>query len=279
VSDDQSSARHAANRHLARRFYGIVAPFDDPEVAELEQRAGLDAVETFEGIGLLTPREAAGWRTRFQRAQSLDPVRDEAVRAQAEAYLERELDKLRGGASEAEFERFEDALDVFAELGVLTVRERIAWYKRAAEWDPSADDEDGDEAEGRRAEAALAFSGSEIARVVPGPDQRASGLRVTAVIVFEDGVRFEWHLVGDLAMEGHGEGVAAAWEHAPYSTGEPLEITDDVGTPYSPAGDGRAWSDGQPPAAFGDTTFVPAVPAQARRLTVKVEYETLDVPL
>jgi hypothetical protein len=261
---------------MARRFYDMVAFFDDPEVDELELRSGLDATEVLEAIGLLGADEATHWRARFRRARALDPIRDDVVNGRACAYLEGELDKLRGGAAEAEFERFEQALDVFAELGILTVRERIAWYKRGAEWDPFADEDDGD---GSRTEVTLAFSGSDIVRVLPGPGRRAAGLRVTAVILFDDGVRFEWHLVGDLAIEGHGEGVAAAWEDAPHATGKPLEVTDDVGTAYSAAGAGRTWGDGQPPAAFGDTTFVPAVPAQAQRLTIKVHDETLDVLL
>ena len=280
MSADASRARDAARRRLAQRFCDMVTFFDAPEVTATELRAGLDATDTFEAIGLLDADEAAQWRARFRRAQSLEPIRDDLVHAQAEAYLQGELDKLRRGA-EAEFERFDQAVDVFAELGILTVRERIAWYKRGAEWDPLADDDDDDEddGDGSRAEAALAFSGSEIARVLPGPDRRATGLRITAVVLFEDGVRFEWHLVGDLATDGHREGVSAAWEDAPYATGEPLEVTDDLGTTYNPAGAGRTWGDGQPPVAFGDTTFVPAVPPQAQRLTIKVHHETLDVPL
>jgi hypothetical protein len=279
VSEQLTVARGRIVRYLGE----TLGPFSsDPELVELEVSQGLASVDALETLGLFSQAEAATWRARFERARARSSAHktfaDGSTRERARAYLERELKQLNSSGDEACFERFWSAVEAFEEVGVFSARERAAWYDRGAEFDPLIEEEEA-ELDPDRARLALSFSGRDIVRVIPGPEERASGLRVTAVVLFEDGLRFEWHMTGELAAAGHEPNILEAWEDAPFSTGDPISLTDDVGTTYAAAGDGRSWGAGENPPAFGYTNFAPAVPATATVLHVDIAGGGITVPL
>ena len=102
------------------------------------------------------------------------------------------------------------------------------------------------------------FEGTQLRHVVTAPAHpEAPGLHLLAAELYDDGVLLRWIFV---APRGRG----AAAERAGHRPPESFTLWDDAGTAYTPQGGG--WLAGE--HLRGDTAFVPAVPAEARKLSV-----------
>ena len=226
-------------------------------------------------IEAVDPAEGARWLERLRAGEHEDgafvdqlaeAARDCAQRALADA-----PERLRTGSDEQV--RLQGTLTALHLLSTVPLEESTRWFTDLARRiTPDGPDR---EAERRRRELS-AFSNAtaqRLQRVVAGPQERRAGLQIVCVELYEDCLAVQWHSVGD----------GDPWP--PRATrGDPaVAVRDDRDTEYvGRAGGGSllGHSDDRPGSAVrGSDMFVPAVPADARTLTVSYEDEPFVVQL
>ena len=260
--------RTPIERLLAERHRGVAIGLggaDDVEAAH-------DLLNVLDAGRALAGTEVEAWRRRFERVALGPwgvPVREPAVRARARRHLERlaaaveaERDPERQHAARLVASGVPRGL---AATGVLSERDADAFHDRLY-GSPRAGTGPDEHEPGVRP-GADAFV--DLVRVLPGPDVRRAGFRVTFVELFAGGVQLAWQHVA----EGRGQ---PRWQRRGSDTARLFALGDDLGTPYESAGGG--WSGGGE-VTTGEAGFTPAPPPEARMLTVTVEGGTLEVGL
>ena len=250
--------------------------FDEPA-----SRGSLDvALELFVALGALSGEEADDWRRRFEAAEER-PEPNARLRKRAREHLAH-LDKEAGDRNG---ERLEAAVAAFAGLGLLTKAEEREWNDRLQ---TRAGDEELDEDAQRwleDAKRAKAFDDSTVLSTLIGPHRRVAGMYVTLVELAAGGVVVHWHFAAQPGESSDADAVwrRLAWDEVPDGP-EPfkssvLGLTDDIGTDYLCAGSGYSSTGDDRHVAYGETSFVPAVPADATRLEVILEGLGLSIRL
>lgn len=225
------------------------------------------ATEALVVAGLLAADDAARWNAEHQRLTTVPSAEDDdvdpAVERAAIELLEDLVRPVRPRDSEewdlALYQRFQDALMTLAFIGALTVDARRPWLARQQKllnppggYEPTP------------AEMPMPYAARELIDVLPGPDIRHEGMRITSLELYDDCVVVRAHLV--LPPEP-----ADPVEHRTFLR---LRIDDDRGTDYWPA---------RTPSAPGDCasaevpwgsaitpriTFTPGPPLDAKVFTV-----------
>jgi hypothetical protein len=241
---------------------------------------GLDVVDAFEAVGLLDTGDAEIWRARF--AAPPPPLESSPeLRARLSAYLE----ELVTAASELPrdddgWHRPQVVLNDLRLLGLIGDEELQRWFARLS----PPDEHPGDELRLELDAARL----DRFVRCVPGPPERKQGLRVLSVDLFEDGVAVHIQLArrGRDADDGFRplpDEVEPNAARTPRDRPILASLQDDVGTAYIGLGGGGGGSgsnhaDGPLVRHYG-STFAPAVPPAARRLTVGMGNASFEVAL
>ena len=251
-------ARAAARDHLAAalsqrpRFEGVVGGGPGPEPVE-------PALEALLAVGAISVDDAAGWRTRFARAEEAVPEPDPALRERALGHIEELGDHAL------------PAVKAFEAVGAITRSDAGRWigrYQLRRRPPAAAPDDDG--------EPPICFDDSVLRRSLLGPAARDAGVRVTVVELYAGGVVVHWHLAdtGDdpraaatrRRITEDPEGPHPLRYHEP----KPLVVlADDVGTEYRVAGSAAAFAE-EERYAYGYHDFGPAAPEHAARLEVAI---------
>jgi hypothetical protein len=223
-----------------------------------------------EHVGAISAEEVASWRERLRdaamwREHPHEPP-GEDVTERAIAYLERLIAPLSPSTRETATACF-SAVGAYEETGILTPEEALAWREQVrAQLDLEP-------------ERPPRCSRRDLRRVVPGPSERIHGLRITSVELYGDGVVLHWH-----ESERWLSGPETPRLMEPYlleaADRTPRALTDDLDTRYIGGGwpdlgiNGGGWT-----VRLGSSPYTPAVPADARRLTVSVGIGLIDIEL
>jgi hypothetical protein len=189
---------------------------EDPDEAGPE-RAGRVAgvLGALRAVGLLDADEAEVWRPRLAGPDVERPASSDRTREAAGELLQELLEAVPedDGARGDDFIRFKGALFALQAAGAASG----VWWERLARrrgWAPAAE----------VSERKVGGRQKELRAVLAGPDEAVDGVRVVCALRFDDGVsvllRFE-------------DGVDA-FDDDPFG----FELSDDVGTTYSPKGGG-----------------------------------------
>jgi len=255
--------------------YASLAETEPGAYAESTREGALTLISVLVELDLLSPEEIDRWAARLARASEdpLDrPLAAPDVRRQANEYIERCLAELAPGSGEGSNDhwRVYGALEAFVEVGLLTGRDFEYWQRQLWQRDAVSDSEES-------LDAASRLDMTHLMRVVPGPDERVGGLRVTVVELYSDGVSVQWH-------RAPGEHVGRHWRRARRQKlilldDPPMRLIDELATAYRWAGGGSGGGSKSREGALGHADFVPAVPEQVRRLLIEIDGQTLAVPL
>jgi hypothetical protein len=238
-------------------------------------QAGLDGrVLALEHVGAITADEAREWRERLGEvtaSQDVSPPPDAQTVSRARDHLDKMLGAVRPDAGDA-WRACVSAVYAYEHTGVIGPDEALAWRERART------------KVGMTPERPPQCSQRNLVRVVAGPPQRISGLRLTSVLLYEDGVQIYWH--NALRSEGGPEVpriVSSLRMRGASSFGfNAEELTDDFGTrhfrtswndPYLGI-DGGGWT-----VLFGSAIFTPGVAPESRMLRTAIDEEAVEIPL
>lgn len=256
----------------ARRSWagqGGLAADDPVQVASGEGR-----LLALERVGALTPEEAERWRRELDVAARWRNLPGEPLPAGVRVAAERHLDELVAQLSPADDSASPacfSAVWAYQRTGVLNDEDALGWRERIRE------------RLGLEPERPPVCSRRDLVRVVLGPAVRRDGLRITTAELYADGVVLYWHHVlalerGPLTPRRLHDGElsrAGDYDDTLFPT-----LRDDRGTRYLGGGGPTLGirSAGHR-VLFGVSSFTPAVPDQARRLTVPLPGGDLDVEL
>jgi len=278
-SHDSGFAVDAAIRHLEESYAVLWLwhlrerpdRYFDPAQEWSERQ--VTKIALLEQAGVLPAEEAASWRARFERLQRWRWPRGEVRRLRdgARAFIEQlasELDRNRG---EARVEgRFRGALLAFDGSELFSPAETLRWCNRARLATPSSDD--------RLPKGMRAFDELELIRVIAGPEERAAGLRVTAIRLYNGGLVLHWNYEPAAARPADRGSMLHLTTHFPHSLHP--RVSDDLGTRYyAHTSTVSNYGYELDERAIGRSTFIPAVPARARRLKLHVGRDTVAIRL
>jgi hypothetical protein len=265
----------AIERFLEEQFASL-AEAAPSAYADSVHEGALTLISALGDLDLLSHEESERWTARLARASEdpLDrPLAAPNLRREANEYIERCLAEIEPEDADSSNDRWRvyGALEAFVEAGLLNAhqferRQRQLWSQEAA---PSDREEP--------LEAVSRFDMTHLMRIVPGPDERAGGLRVTVAELYADGVSIQWH-------RALGDGARRPWgrrrsPNMSLRADPPVRIADELGTAYRCAGGGSSRGSKRGEGELGRTDFVPAVPEQVRELLIQIGAETLAVPL
>ena len=238
-----SDAAALAEVHLLGLISEAHDPAYGPSRRDLDPRVRFEAaLDAAIAVGLVAPERRRGWVERYERfgTGAAPPAAD--VRME---HAEELLDRLRAAADAERGEgvahqiRLADAHEALAAVGALPT-ERPGW----PDWlEPGGEDPEDWERP----------SLARVLAVLPGDlGPCADGACVVAVECFDGGIGLRWR------MPSPGDGDADYFE-------PDFRLSDDAGTRYAPSSGGSCDSGD---VVEGRSTFSPAVPPEARRLTV-----------
>jgi hypothetical protein len=222
-------------------------------------------VERLEAVGLLDPKVAQEWKARALRfSEEFEQVVPDvaATRDLARDFLRSLIERRKtSGGDDPATEYFYGAANTFRDAGLFSEREWNDWTEN---WEEVVDERSEDFK--HDIEIAGGFEGSRVEAVVAGPEIRSSGLRVTALARFEDGLCLYWHFNGLPVVE---ETVSEddPW-FDPFEGSMPsLTVTDDVETEYVNTQGGSMPVGGT--SAIGRSSFAPKIPSDAKRIFIE----------
>lgn len=222
-------------------------------------------VERLEAVGLLDPDVAREWKARALRfSEDFEQVVPDvpATRDLARDFLRGLIEgRKTSEGDDPATEYFYGAANAFRDVGLFSEREWNDWTEM---WEEIVDERPEDFK--HDIEIAGGFEGSRVEAVLAGPEIRSSGLRVTALAKFEDGLCVYWHFNGLPVVE---EIVSEdePW-FDPFEGSIPsLTITDDAGTEYVNTQDGTMPLGGV--SAIGSSSFAPRIPSDAKRIFIE----------
>ncbi len=263
IPSDLPELNGAAEASLEQEFADCYF-FSDDEFGGADGRL-LQKVDGLDRAGLLKPESVAIWRARALRfGQEIETfVPDVAeARQRARTFIAELIEsRKRDDPAKPTSDYFYGALNALRDVGLFSERE---WSDWEAPWEEAAGERD--EAFKKHVEIGGDFEGKIIEHIDVGPETRLDGFRVSAVARLDDGISVYWHF-NDLPA-GEGAVTEDAW-------GDPFDelvpepvLSDDVGTEYvmtrgstQPVGE---------KVMVGSTSFAPAAPADAARLSVSV---------
>jgi len=224
----------AVERYLEDRF-ATLADTESGLHATSADDGAATLVAALSDLELLSSDEKDRWLARLERASEdpLDrPLAPTDPRRKASEYIERSFADLSAEDSDAASAqwRLNGALTAFVDVGLLTGRNFELWHGRL--WNRNE--------ESNTADAGPHSEHTHLLRTVLGPEGRISGLRVTVVELYEDGVSLQWHLAPRrggrpfLSMRG------SSWQRSPFPEDPPVHLADDAGTTYVWQGGGSA---------------------------------------
>lgn len=240
----------------------------------MQVASGEGRLLALERVGAITPQESERWRRELDEAAAWrEPPRGPvpaSVRAAADEHLLGLVERLSPDDDSASPACF-SAVWAYQRTGVLDDAAALAWRERIREQ------------LGLEPECPPVCSRRDLLRVVRGPVVRRDGLRITTAELYADGVVLYWHHVlvldrgpatprrlhdGELSRAGD-------YDDTLFPT-----LSDDRGTRYLGGGGPTLGirSAGHE-VLFGVSSFTPAVPAEASRLTVPLPGGDLDVEL
>lgn len=257
-----SQLRGFSERHAA---LGLAPP--DADTVRAENAGTLMALEH---VGAISAEERAWWSDRLWAAASwrdppFEPAAD--VVARALAHVE-ELAAPVSASHRDGAQRCFAAIAAYRRIGVLGDDEAQALR------------DDVRARMGLDPERPPRCSRRRLDRVLAGPATRVQGLRVTSVELYDDGVLLQWQ--NAWPMPG-GDPTPRVWNDVDIEVDEtpfPYRLADDLGTRYLGGGgsdygiNGGGWC-----IRFGSSSFTPAVPAEARRLTAPVAGHAIEIEL
>jgi len=243
--------------------------------AESAHESALTLISALVDLDLLSPEESERWTARLARASQdpLDrPLAAPDLRRQANEYIDRCLAEIAPGGGEGSNDhwRVYGALEAFVEVGLLTGHDFEQWQRQLWQRDAVSDSEES-------LDAASRFDMTHLMLVVPGPDERVGGLRVTVVELYGDGVSVQWHRAPGGNARRHWR--RARRQKLSLLDDPPMRPIDELGTAYRWAGGGSSHGSKRGEGEVGRTDFVPTVPEQVRQLLIQIGAETLAVPL
>jgi len=261
----------ALRSHLrAERYHASMGHF---EAGDPVTHAGYEGrLLAMEWVGAISAEEVASWRQRLHEAASWrEPPREppaRAVRERAIAHLEERIAPLSPSMRDG-FVACIGAIVAYEQTGVLMAEEALAWRERLRariDMEP---------------ERPPRCSRRDLVRVLPGPPERIRGLRVTTVELYADGVVVRWH---DAQRRPDASGTPRIWSDTDRQTaghGDPYlgGLSDDLGTRYIGGGGPDLGINGGWKVRFGSSSFTPAFPNGARRLTVAYEGSDFEIEL
>jgi hypothetical protein len=241
---------------------------------------GLDVVDAFEAVGLLDSADAEIWRTRLV-APSPPFEWSPEVRARVSEYLAELV------AAAHELPRDDDAwhrpqvvMNDLRALGLIGDDELRQWFTRLSPPDEHPGSEPRLEHDARRLDRFV--------RCVPGPPERQGGMRLLSVDLFEDGVAVHIHLArrgrdADHVFRPLPDEIEPDAARTLRTRPILASLRDDLGTAYlalggGGGGGGSNHADGPLVRHYG-STFAPAVPSSAKRLTVGMGDGSFEVAL
>ncbi len=243
--------------------------------AESAHESALTLISGLVDLDLLSPQESEQWIARLARASEdpLDrPLAAPDLRREANEYIERCFSEIEseGDSSNGRW-RVYGALQAFVEIGLLSGHDFERWQGRL--WQREAAVSDGEDV----FDVTSRFEMTQLMRVVPGPDERVGGFRVTVVELYGDGVSLQWH-------RAPGEHAARRWrrrrdQKLSLPGDPPVRLSDERGTAYRWVGGGSGGGSKRGEGELGRTDFVPAVTEHVRRLLIEIDGQTLAVPL
>lgn len=277
--------RDLAEIHLLR----LVGEFHNPN---MNDGSSLEtARETFEGaleaclaVGAISNSETGWWRELHGCARAIDAIEpaalDREAVVRARIYVEGLIDAIGAdsGAGDAHLDTHvvHDALEALHAVGVFGPAERAALDERlrvAAEAHGVRVDEEAEEPDDEER-----FTGSELRDVLVGPDEPVAGVRVICVERYADGLVLRWRQSLAAGKPSRGERkkllLGAGGD-------QQLLLYDDVDTDFwlSSSGSGGDFTDDGRYVIEGHSEFVPAVPSEARRLSMALEGEEASIDL
>ena len=233
-------------------------------------------LEALERVGVMTAEEATLWRERIAVTSHDDgaPIAEDAP--DVRALLDELLQELPQGSPPGgpEHLRVNAAFGALSALKILPPDEELdATFARRlgarlGPSDPAPPD--------RPSPPPRPFadaSWAEPVEVIRGPPERHGGLRITAVVIYEDGVGLSWHL---LTSEPSPPASRTPWD-SPW-----LTLEDDVGTDYAAGGGGATLLNGSERTwdlnvYAGEAHFAPRPPPEARRLSARYAGQSFTV--
>jgi hypothetical protein len=262
----------AVERYLEDRF-ATLAETESGLHATSAHDGAATLVSALSDLELLASDEKDRWLARLERASEdpLDrPLAPADLRRKASEYIERAFANVAAeehGAASAEW-RLYGALTAFVDVGLLTGRDFELWRGRL--WNRDE--------EPNTADAGPHSAQTHLLMTVPGPEGGISGLRVTVVEFYADGVSLQWHLAPGrrgrpfLSMRG-------SRQRSPFPEDPLVHLADDAGTTYVWQGGGSAHGSQRKAGVLGHTDFAPAVPKQASGLRISSGDEAVEVSL
>ena len=263
----------AVERYLEDRF-ATLADTESGLPATSAHDGAATLIAALSDLELLSSDEKDLWLARLERA-SEDPL-DRSLAPtdlcrKAREYIKRAFTKVAAedGAPSAEW-RLYGALTAFVDVRLLTGRDFELWrgrlWNRDEEWDA--------------ADGAPHSKQTHLLRTVPGPQGRISGLRVTVVELYEDGVSLQWHLAPGRRGRPRLSVRGGSRQRSPFPEDPPVHLADDAGTTYVWQGGGSAHgSSPRKAGVLGHTDFAPAAPKEASALRISSGDEAVEVSL
>ncbi len=263
-------------------LYRLKIP-DSPSLLEHD----LDQLAFFVAIGALTNEEAERWRERLTFAAEAFRAPDgevvgEDVRSQARELLSEALAAYRASNPDAEERprwRFGTVLGAFKAVGAVSEDEASNWdrkFHEVLERRSKPKREARQRAQRKSGREASRYNAAELARLVLGPPQRLSGVRVTCAELYGDCVIVRWHRVLSAEEIHRGEKSCSKQptaDEVAANFGAAFSLEDDLGTNYTPGtpanqitGDQGLSENHQPVPIWGRSVFVPTVPRRATHL-------------
>jgi hypothetical protein len=243
--------------------------------AESAYESALTLIAALVDLDLLSPEDSEEWIARLARAlpDPLDrPLATPQLRRQANEYIDRCLAEIAPGDGEGSNDhwRVYGALEAFVEVGLLTGHDFEQWQRQLWQRDAISDSEES-------LDVASRFDMTHLMLVVPGPDERVGGLRVTVVELYRDGVSVQWHRAPGGNPRRHRR--RARRQKLSLLDDPPMRVIDQFGTAYRWAGGGSSHGSKRGEGELGRTDFVPTVPEQMRQLLIQIGAEALVVSL
>lgn len=223
------------------------------------------AVDALVATGALSSARAAYWKTEHARTEAAHRHQgrvSEEIESKATQVLEDLFASVRPEGSEgwdpALYQRYQEALSTLQSIGALSPESARPWTKRQqAILMPPPEPEP---------EPEIAFAAGTLSAVAVGPCDRLGGMRVTCLELYGDCAIVRFH---QLLPEEPADPV----ERREYLRAS-LELSDDTGTEYRPAGVPSCRSckprqlESWPEGLLGWRAFVPGPPLEAQAFTV-----------
>jgi hypothetical protein len=234
----------------------------------LRQQAKIDLLEQAE---ILTETSAGEWRSRFSRLQRPGWPRREirARRERANAVME---ELVRGLATHDDLRRraqFSGALLAFHGSALFSRHQALQWQNRIRMFGTAAPEPP---------KRLAPYDETQLERTIDVPATRVAGLRITGADLFNGGLALAYDYDPAYARPRDRlplYALAEWWLNVP-----DVHVSDSVGTRYYAHG-AFSMSHGfeLDERAYGRITFRPAVPEDARALTIRAGRDKLTVKL